>query len=198
MKIKRVCRNCQTPLLAIARIDAAYCSTKCRVYSHRNPFPKEMIELRRWIRYSYKKIPLTPDNGIASSTHSRTWSDFPWVQSSKAGVGIGFVFNGDGIIGIDIDRAFDEHGNIKDWAMRIVNSLPQTYTEVSPSGKGLHIIGRGIVYGGRRWVLPDGGVEIYGNGRYFTMTGKRFLTTPKKLVELGTVLDKIEPIVLSL
>ena len=45
MKIKRVCRSCQAPLSAIARIDAAYCSTKCRVYSHRNPFPKEMIEL---------------------------------------------------------------------------------------------------------------------------------------------------------
>jgi len=181
----------------MTRIDAVYCSTKCRVYVHRNPFPKEMIQLRRWIRYSYKKFPLTPDNKVASSTAPHTWSDFPWVQTSRAGAGIGFVFNGDGIIGIDIDKAFDENGNIKDWAKAIIDSLPATYTEISPSGKGIHILGKGNVSAGRRWALPDGGVEIYGTGRYFTMTGKRFLATPKKLAQLGTVIDAIEPIVLS-
>jgi len=197
MGIKRICRSCQAPLSAMTRIDAVYCSAKCRVYVHRNPFPKEMIALRRWIRYSRTKVPLTPDNEIASSTHPHTWSDFPWVQTSKAGVGIGFVFNGDGIIGIDIDQAFDDNGNIKDWALLILNSLPATYTEISPSGKGIHILGKGNVSTGRRWTLPDGGVEIYGNGRYFTMTGKRFLATPKKLADLGTVIERIEPIVIS-
>ena len=192
--MKRACRNCDQILPAIARADAIYCSSACRTFAHRNPFPKEMISLRRWIRYSKTKVPLTPDDGVASSTHPHTWSDYPWVAESNAGVGMGFVFNGDGIIGIDLDKAFDENGKLKFWAQAIVDLFSHTYIEYSPSGKGLHIIGRGEVQEGRRWQIGDGGIEIYGTSRYFTMTGKRFERTPKKLAKIGKVVEVISPI----
>lgn len=178
---------------AISRADAIYCSSNCRLYAHRNPFPKELVALNRWIRFSRTKVPLTPSDEVASSTLPRTWSSYKWVESSDAGVGMGFVLNGDGIIGIDLDNAIDENG-IKPWAKKIVDSLPATYTEISPSGRGIHIIGYGEILHGRRWKFEDGGVEIYGNGRYFTMTGKRFERTPKKISKLGNVLDIILPI----
>jgi primase-polymerase (primpol)-like protein len=188
------CRTCGAELSWRSRADAVYCSSKCRVAAHRNPIPKEMRDLTRWVRYSKSKIPLTPDNDCASATDRRTWSDFDIVQESNAGVGIGFVFNGDGIIGIDLDKAFDFDGKIKTWAQEIIDSLPPTYVEVSPSGNGIHIIGRGIVLGGRRWKFEDGCIEIYGTSRYFTVTGKRFKNSPLKLGNIGHVIDVIEPL----
>lgn len=180
------------------RSDAIYCSTRCRVAAHRHPIPAELRNLNRWIRYSKKKIPLTPTNKIASSTHPHTWSDFRWASSSRAGRGLGFVFNGDGIIGIDLDNAFDEWGKLKEWASKLIATLPSTYMEVSPSGHGLHIIGKGLVLAGRRWKFADGGIEIYGTGRFFTMTGKRFKATPLRLNKLGTIVDVLEPIANSM
>lgn len=193
MSFRRTCRNCSGELPTLSRSDAVYCSSKCRLNAYRNPFPKELVVLDRWIRFSKSKVPLTPKNEVASSIVSRTWSSYKWVASSHAGIGMGFVFNGDGIIGIDLDNAIDENG-IKDWAKLIVDSFPATYTEISPSGKGIHLIGRGEIFQGRRWKFHDGGIEIYGNARYFTMTGKRFEKTPKRISRLGNVLDIISPI----
>lgn len=191
MWIKRVCRLCAGELHTIARADALYCSTKCRVFVHRNPFPKELTRLNRWIRYSKSKVPLTPDNEIASSTHPHTWSSYKWVKDSQAGVGVGFVFNGDGIIGIDLDNAFDCDNKLKYWARQILDSLPATYTEISRSGNGLHILGYGEVLTGRRFKFYDGGIEIYGSGRYFTMTGNSFERTPLKLAQLDDAMNVV-------
>ena len=170
----RTCRVCAGELPTLTRSDAFYCSTKCRVYAHRNPFPKEMIAMTRWIRYSRSKIPLTPDDDYAKSTDPRTWSDFGWVKDSTVGAGIGFVFNNDGIFGIDLDHAFDEEGNLKEWASKLLEIVPATYIEISPSGNGLHIIAKGKVEHGRRIAFNDGCIELYDTARYFTMTGKPF------------------------
>lgn len=198
MITKRVCRLCNNQLDTVARADALYCSSKCRTYVHRNPFPKELTRLNRWIRYSKTKVPLTPDNHIASSTAPRTWSSYKWVKDSDAGVGIGFVFNGDGIIGIDLDNAFDCDRKLKPWAKQILDELPATYTEVSRSRNGLHIIGFGEVLSGRRWKVYDGGIEIYGSGRYFTMTGNGFGKSPLKLAKLTNALDVVSNVAQSL
>jgi primase-polymerase (primpol)-like protein len=48
--------------------------------------------------------------------------------------------------------------------------MPSTYVEVSPSGSGLHVWGFADLVQGRR----TGDVEIYGAGRYITVTGRRF------------------------
>ena len=177
----------------LARADAIYCSTKCRVMAHRNSIPKELRVLPRWIRYSERKIPLTPWNEIASSTAVHTWSSYEFVEKSQAGVGSGFVFNGDGIIGIDLDDAFID-GVMKPWATKILDSLKPTYVEISPSGRGLHIIGYGQVLRGRRWKFEDGGIEVYGTGRFFTVTGNGMKSHPLKLNKLGDVVAILSPI----
>lgn len=138
------------------------------------------MDRRRWVRYSNTKIPLTIWDEYAKVNEAKTWAYYEHAVESKAGVGLGFVFNGDGIIGIDLDDAFD-NGQLKPWAKEIVDLFADTYIELSPSGKGVHIIAKATVFAGRRFALGNGGVEIYATGRYFTMTGKRFNRSPKKL-----------------
>jgi primase-polymerase (primpol)-like protein len=150
------------------------------VQSHRKPFPQELVDRKRWIRHSRFKIPLTIWNDYAKVNDATTWAFYEHAIASKAGVGLGFVFNGDGIIGIDLDDAFED-GQLKDWAQAIVTVFADTYMELSPSGKGIHIIAKADLFSGRRWQVADGGVEVYATGRYFTMTGKRFNRSPKKL-----------------
>lgn len=45
----------------------------------------------------------------------------------------------DGYCGIDLDHVIDESGTLAEWAQTIVDRL-DTYTEISPSGNGLHLI----------------------------------------------------------
>ena len=86
--------------------------------------------------------------------------------------GVGYVLTAaDGLVGIDLDHCRDrESGAVEPWALAIVTRI-DSYTEISPSGTGLRIFARGT--------LPPTGrrkdrIEMYGSGRYLTLTGHRF------------------------
>jgi primase-polymerase (primpol)-like protein len=114
---------------------------------------------------------LTYDDRIASSTNSSTWCDFDLANESTAGVGLGFVLDGDGVVCIDIDHCVTD-GKVADWAQQFMRSLPETYIEFSPSGDGLHIWGFAYLpFGGKRVQIKGGELEVYGDGRYLTVTG---------------------------
>lgn len=68
---------------------------------------------------------------------------------------------------MDLDGCVDpETGEIALWASQIIEGL-DSYTELSPSGTGVHIVSRGKIPGsGRR-----GSVEMYSQERFFTVTG---------------------------
>ncbi|MHB1154848.1 MAG: phage NrS-1 polymerase family protein [Eubacteriales bacterium] len=89
--------------------------------------------------------------------------------------GLGFVFTADSsIVGVDIDHCINkETGDLNETASAIIEHVPHTYVEISPSGTGLHIFLHGK--------LPDDGnknsktgVEMYAHSRYFTMTGEKY------------------------
>ena len=83
-------------------------------------------------------------------------------------------------VGIDLDKCRDpETGKIEPWAEAIIREL-DSYTELSPSGRGFHIWVRGTLPQGPR---RAGRVEMYDNGRYFTVTGNHFEGTPKTIEE---------------
>lgn len=87
-------------------------------------------------------------------------------------VGIGFVFtSADPFVGIDLDDVIDD-GDVCEEAMRIVQAL-ESYTEVSTSGTGLHIIARGnrLEHVKSRADLREGHIEVYDVNRYFVLTG---------------------------
>lgn len=81
------------------------------------------------------------------------------------GVALGAVPDGPHISGIDVDGVDDPVGD-----PRIKRLLKRagSYAEISPSGKGIHILGLGEI--GKQGA-NDSGLEIYSGGRYFTVTG---------------------------
>jgi primase-polymerase (primpol)-like protein len=130
----------------------------------------ELEDAHRWIRYSSTKVPLTVDGRAASSTDASTWSSHAEAMGSSVGAGPGFVLNGDGIVCIDLDHCLVD-GVLEPWAQEIVDMVPATYIEVSPSGDGLHVWGRGELARGRRIRVDGGFVEAYATARYLTVTG---------------------------
>ena len=136
--------------------------------------PEALKALPRWVgSINGSKLPVNLANGYpASVSRPDTWNTYEMVEMRLAKRQIdfpGFVFNGGGIVGIDIDAGYDEDGFMRREAAQIIRRF-SSYTEKSRSGRGFHI----LVYGD----LPfDGrnnrqGVEIYKNGRYFIMTGQ--------------------------
>jgi putative DNA primase/helicase len=142
--------------------------------------PMELRKLNRWVCWTMEerngkptKVPKNPNTGgNAMSDNPDTWGSFKQAMemAKKSNLpGIGFMFNGDGIIGVDIDGCRDkETGEITEQAADIVSTL-DSYTEVSASGKGIHIICRGKLPEGKR---RHKHVEMYEVGRYFIMTGE--------------------------
>ncbi len=129
------------------------------------------------------KIPYNAATGHkASSTAPATWSPFEdAVAAYEQGgySGIGWVFTeAAGIVGVDLDHVRDpETGVIAPWAAEIIKRL-DSYTEVSPSGAGLHVFVKGTLPPGRR---RKGQVEIYSTARYFTATGAHLPGTPTEI-----------------
>ena len=130
-------------------------------------------------------MPLTVSGRPASSTDRSTWCSYRQAKASKVGAGVGFVLDGDGIVCLDIDHCIDEAGSVAAWAQRILDRVPATYVEVSPSGSGLHVFGFGDVAHGRRVRVEGGTVEVYGWGRYIAVTGRRHDGAPARLADIS-------------
>ena len=140
-----------------------------------NNIPIELKELNRWVLYrlywdekrgKYDKKPFNArTGGFAQSNNPHTWCDY----ETAIGVvdlydGLGFML-GDGIFGVDIDGV-----EIDDLVVREVLTTLNSYAEVSPSGKGIHVICMGSKPQG---VCRKGNFECYDKGRFFTVTGNR-------------------------
>lgn len=173
-----------------------FCSTRCRVAAHRarrvaSAMPTELAERRRWVRRDERKAPRTIDGGFASVTAAATWSPYAEAAASKVGVGLGYVLaEGDGIVCIDLDHCLTD-GELSAWAREILDRCPASYTEISPGGDGLHIWGRGELERGRRMRMDGASVEVYGQGRYVAMTGRRFEGSPAVLADLSEVVASL-------
>jgi hypothetical protein len=80
--------------------------------------------------------------------------------------GIGYVFvKGGKKAGIDLDNAYGDK-EVFERQLKVFNNF-QSYSEISQSGEGLHIIVEGEVETGRR----RAGIELYSSARFFAMTG---------------------------
>jgi putative DNA primase/helicase len=110
--------------------------------------------------------------------------------------GIGFAFlPGDGLIGVDIDGAIDpETGEVSELCQSAIAACA-SYTEVTPSGRGVHIIAAGET----RTFKDNGiGLEVYCGSQFFTFTGRQWSgtpttvepLTPQTLAQLRTWVDE--------
>lgn len=153
--------------------------------------PLELRNLRQWVAWKleppfkegdkWRKVPYSPvTHRRASTTAPVDWGTFREALGfarAQGMSGVGFVFTeGDPYAGVDLDDCRDPHtGEVASWALEIVAAL-NSYTEVSTSGKGLHIIVRAkLPPEGRK----SGRIEMYEAGRYFCVTGAPLPGLPK-------------------
>src|SRR5215218_8136510 len=151
-----------------------------------------MKDLAQWINWRYEerdsrvtKVPICSHTGqLAAVDRPETWGTYEEaVRASKehSHDGVGFVFTEeDRYAGIDLDKCRDpETGELEEWAKELIEHL-DSYTELSPSGTGVHVLIKAeLSAGGRR----KGQIEMYDSGRFFTVTGQHLPGTPKKIVE---------------
>ena len=160
--------------------------------------PQELRVLKQWVcANENSKIPMQANYPYpASSTNPATWASFEdaqWAVEHGYYDYIGFVFNDNGIVGIDLDDAFCVDGSVTQLACDIVGKCC-SYTEKSKSGTGLHIFMKGdIPFKGKNNLA---GVEIYKTARFFIMTGD--MATPMRYINedqdaLDTIIEKYFP-----
>jgi primase-polymerase (primpol)-like protein len=151
--------------------------------------PAELKGIPNWILWRSEermgkitKIPYRSTGSRASSTDPATWGAFGFIKSAlerepDLWSGIGFVLQSP-YVGIDFDHCINEDGQINSEVAKIIGRL-DSYSEKSPSEKGIHVIAKGKISRSRRCPL----FEIYQGGRYFTMTGHRLDGTPNNVKE---------------
>lgn len=150
--------------------------------------PQELKALPNWICWDavpdpkshsgIRKIPINPrTGGKAMSNNPSTWTDYDTaVRISENYSGIGFMFKNSGYFGVDLDDMPQDlesyqKGEHRGVIYEFVNIL-QSYTELSQSGNGIHIICKGkLPKGGRKKKTEKGGFEMYDDVRFFIMTG---------------------------
>jgi hypothetical protein len=129
------------------------------------------------------KVPVSPHDGDFGKVNDpSTWASFEVAVDALTKdeiAGLGFVFTEDDTIaGVDLDDMRDpETEALSDRAEEIVDRL-ESYTEVSPSGTGLHVLVHGFVPDGR---ARNDGIELYDSGRFFTVTGQQLPETPSEI-----------------
>jgi putative DNA primase/helicase len=132
--------------------------------------PVELQQIPQWIVWLGDKVPYNARTGKQTGI---TWpdagSDYSVARAayeSGGYSGIGFIL-GNGIVGIDLDHCITDGKLDKNSdAYKITRKL-YSYTEISPSGTGLHISMLADIPGN----IKTKDVEIYSHDRYFTVTG---------------------------
>lgn len=150
--------------------------------------PRELEEIEslpQWVCYQNQwnerkqknsKIPKNPATGYgAKANDPATWATYAEAAAAARRFnfdGVGFEFAA-GYMGIDLDNVIGADGKINAVAAEIIATI-DSYTEYSPSGKGLHILCKckgANPIGSRNDAI---GLEMYNNGRFFTVTGKPY------------------------
>ena len=152
--------------------------------------PEEMKRLKQWVIWGVnpkkEKCPYTPMNTSveARANDAAGWADFGAAVSAAARLGrggIGFEFGVEpcGIAGIDLDHVINDAGELEAWAAAIVKAM-DSYTELSPSGRGLHIWCttnaplKKFCSRHKKAVKGNQNIEVYDERKYYTVTGRAY------------------------
>ena len=159
-----------------------------------------------WATYSQAAANIGKTARHRDTKNKDSRGNAPIVSAAIEGTGLILA---QGYCGVDLDGVIDENGNITPLAARIVEVL-DTYTEISPSGRGLHCLlycgdllaegrnfGRQFLLDAANKITNEEGkryeIEVYfyvNGGRYFTVTGNVYRDKPiardksDKLLEL--------------
>ena len=161
--------------------------------------PDVIKQYKQWVlwkldvsNYGKTKVPYQINGFRASTREPRTWTSFKqaniaFQESSHLYNGIGFVFSDqDPFTGIDLDKCIID-GNLTNFAQNNINHF-NSYSEVSQSGTGIHIIVEAKLPGSGRKIK---GFEVYDNGRFFVVTGNHIESTPRTIEKRQTDIDSL-------
>jgi primase-polymerase (primpol)-like protein len=162
--------------------------------SHSKDLLHELIQKNQFVNYKLEpkdgrvtKPPVDADGYKINAQDPANLRSFDEVL--EVSNQIGFVLTDDDpFLFIDLDHVLKE-GKLCGWAEKLIAELPATYTEISPSGDGLHLYY--MLYDTpsipkHKQTFPDGtALEIYFSGRYFTITGNVFVDSPITAQDLG-------------
>ncbi len=120
------------------------------------------------------KPPFQASGGLARVDDPETWSTFEEAEEAyrekKALDGVGFVFTADDPFTVfDFDDCVDDDGVIDRSVEKIIDTI-DSYTELSPSGRGVRVIAKGKKPG-MRCKNVKLKLEIYDHSRFATLTG---------------------------
>ncbi len=143
---------------------------------------------KRWVNWEVgTKRPLTINGSSASTTNPSTWSTYEEALKSSENIGIVFISD-QKLLGIDIDHCILNNELLKDVETFVEKA--NTYTEISQSGEGLHLI-ISLTDSLELSANRHNPYEVYTSSRYFIVTQnvwgleKEIRTmTPKEAVTL--------------
>lgn len=162
-----------------------------------NPFTLrdgKTTDATNWTTYTQAAGNIGKTARHRDTKHPDERGNAPLVSAAVEGAGLVLAR---GYCGVDLDGVIDKHGNLAPFAANIVKAL-DTYTEVSPSGRGLHCLlycgdlleagrnyGKQFLLDANQRITNEAGkryeLEVYfytNGGRYFTVTGNVFLDRP--------------------
>lgn len=169
--------------------------------------PTSLKEIPRWLLWRHTKrkkpdgstfwakVPYQANGKSASTTDPATWCSYSdafdaWVLGDFDGLGITL---GADIQGIDLDDCRDPvTGELTDLAQEVLDRI-DGYAEVSPSGTGIKLFAKTNLDASR--TKKEMGVELYREGRYFTVTGhvlgEGHLDLSAEEQDLGWLIEKV-------
>ncbi len=168
--------------------------------------PADLQAIPRWVCWKYvertkpdggkvwAKLPMTTGGRAASSTNPATWTSYGDAEEAYLlgdFDGIGLVLGAD-LQGIDLDDCRDpETGDLSELAQELLEKV-DGYAEVSPSATGIKLFTRSNLDGSR--TKKELGVEMYREGRYFTVTGHQLNgheALPADVQDVGWLVRKV-------
>jgi hypothetical protein len=165
------------------------------------PIPASLRSIPQWGAWRYEVQDGKPKKpAFCSKTRKLKPSEpLTWLSLAEAWElvadpsnnfnGLGFCFGGIArTTGIDFDHCRNkETGALAPVEGQLIKRL-DSYTEVSPSGTGVHVLVNAKLTGrGRR----GAGIEVYCEGRYFTVTGTHIANTPVTINDRQAAVDAL-------
>lgn len=177
---------------------------KVKIYDDEILVPERLAERRQWVAWTADKVPVYLPGSGAKANDPSTWLGLHEAESiaNRIGGGIGFELGSrreyddwsgsyDLIIGVDFDHCLDEKLNPNKKMLETLNSLPRTYTEISPSGHGIHALfvlrdGNKFPFkrSGGKGIINEHAIEVYVREHYFTFSGRLVGSRPNTLATI--------------
>jgi hypothetical protein len=153
-----------------------------------------------WVNHNKDKEPFNSRTGYpAKADDPSTWSTYQQAMSALrqhpdeyTGIGRELVKE-EGYVAFDFDHCLDEQGHVSPFVQDKIARL-NSYTEITPSGKGLRIWVRGNLPDNINTDIKADGpnrIEAYDSKRYMTVTGNHFSVTPITIEERQEVIEAI-------